>query len=36
MAEPQEVAEAALWMLSDWSSFVAGSQVAVDGGILAM
>ncbi|MFE9251236.1 SDR family NAD(P)-dependent oxidoreductase [Streptomyces sp. NPDC007088] len=36
MAEPQEVAEAALWLLSDRSSFVTGSHVAVDGGILAI
>ncbi|MFJ9176578.1 SDR family NAD(P)-dependent oxidoreductase [Streptomyces sp. NPDC102360] len=36
MAEPQEVAEAALWLLSDRSSFATGSHVAVDGGILAI
>ncbi|MFF0191216.1 SDR family NAD(P)-dependent oxidoreductase [Streptomyces sp. NPDC005244] len=36
MAEPQEVAEAALWLLSDRSSFATGSHVAVDGGILAV
>lgn len=36
MAEPREVAEAALWLLSDRSSFATGSHVAVDGGILAV
>lgn len=36
MAEPKEVAEAALWLLSDRSSFATGSHVAVDGGILAV
>lgn len=36
MAAPQEVAEAALWLLSDRSSFATGSHVAVDGGILAV
>ncbi|MFJ9041216.1 SDR family NAD(P)-dependent oxidoreductase [Streptomyces sp. NPDC102406] len=36
MAEPQEIAEAALWLLSDRSSFATGSHVAVDGGILAV
>jgi NAD(P)-dependent dehydrogenase (short-subunit alcohol dehydrogenase family) len=35
MADPQEVAEAALWLLSDRSSFATGSHVSVDGGILA-
>ncbi|MET8473672.1 SDR family NAD(P)-dependent oxidoreductase [Streptomyces sp. NPDC006422] len=36
MAEPGEVAEAALWLLSDRASFATGSHVAVDGGILAI
>ncbi|MFE7618149.1 SDR family NAD(P)-dependent oxidoreductase [Streptomyces sp. NPDC057496] len=36
MAGPREVAEAALWLLSDRSSFATGSHVAVDGGILAI
>ncbi|MFI5658823.1 SDR family NAD(P)-dependent oxidoreductase [Streptomyces sp. NPDC051684] len=36
MAEPKEVAQAALWLLSDRSSFATGSHVAVDGGILAV
>ncbi|MGW3496809.1 SDR family NAD(P)-dependent oxidoreductase [Streptomyces sp. NPDC001020] len=36
MAAPAEVAQAALWLLSDRSSFATGSHVAVDGGILAI
>lgn len=36
MAEPVEVAQAALWLLSERASFVTGSHVAVDGGILAI
>ncbi|MFD0297360.1 SDR family oxidoreductase [Streptomyces sp. NPDC127061] len=36
MAEPREVTEAALWLLSDRASFTTGSHVAVDGGILAI
>jgi NAD(P)-dependent dehydrogenase (short-subunit alcohol dehydrogenase family) len=33
--EPNEVAQAALWLLSDHASFVTGTAVAVDGGYLA-
>jgi len=36
MAAPAEVAQAALWLLSDRASFATGSHVAVDGGILAI
>ncbi|MFJ8803449.1 SDR family NAD(P)-dependent oxidoreductase [Streptomyces sp. NPDC102487] len=36
MAQPEEVAQAALWLLSDRSSFATGSHIAVDGGILAV
>ncbi|MFJ6015071.1 SDR family NAD(P)-dependent oxidoreductase [Streptomyces sp. NPDC092952] len=36
MAEPHEIAEAALWLLSDRASFATGSHIAVDGGILAI
>jgi NAD(P)-dependent dehydrogenase (short-subunit alcohol dehydrogenase family) len=36
MAEPKEIAEAALWLLSDRSSFVTGHVLAVDGGELAI
>lgn len=33
MAEPQEIAEAAMFLLSDRSSFMTGSPMIVDGGI---
>ncbi len=36
MAAPREVAQAALWLLSDASSFVTGTTMAVDGGVLAI
>lgn len=36
MAEPIEIAEAALWLLSDRASFVTGHVLAVDGGELAV
>jgi A-factor type gamma-butyrolactone 1'-reductase (1S-forming) len=36
MAEPTEIAEAALWLLSDRASFVTGHVLAVDGGELAV
>jgi NAD(P)-dependent dehydrogenase (short-subunit alcohol dehydrogenase family) len=32
MAEPSEIAEAALWLLSDRASFATGAALAVDGG----
>lgn len=35
MAQPGEIAEAALWLCSDRSSFVTGHSLAVDGGFLA-
>lgn len=34
--KPEEVASAALWLLSDASSFVTGSSLSVDGGYLAI
>jgi NAD(P)-dependent dehydrogenase (short-subunit alcohol dehydrogenase family) len=33
--KPQEIAEAVVWLLSDYASFVAGFPMAVDGGIIA-
>jgi len=33
MAEPREIAQAALYLLSDRASFVAGSALSADGGI---
>lgn len=35
LAEPQEIAEAAAWLLSDRASFVTGAALAVDGGMTA-
>jgi NAD(P)-dependent dehydrogenase (short-subunit alcohol dehydrogenase family) len=35
MAEPDEVAAAATWLLSEDSSYVTGAQLACDGGVLA-
>ncbi|NGO81496.1 SDR family oxidoreductase [Streptomyces sp. YC504] len=36
IAEPAEIAEAALWLLSDRASFATGGHIAVDGGIGAI
>ena len=35
MGTPEEIAEAALWLWSDAASYVTGSHLAVDGGLLA-
>ncbi|MDQ1817552.1 SDR family oxidoreductase [Massilia sp. CCM 9210] len=35
-AEPVEIANAAMWLCSDQSSFVTGHQLAVDGGLTAI
>lgn len=35
LADPDEPARAAFWLLSDASSYVTGSQLACDGGVLA-
>jgi 2,5-dichloro-2,5-cyclohexadiene-1,4-diol dehydrogenase 1 len=35
MAHPDEIGEAAAWLLSDAASFVTGTVLAVDGGHLA-
>lgn len=35
MGTPEEAAEAALWLCSQWSSFVTGHAMAVDGGFVA-
>ncbi|GAA3339280.1 SDR family oxidoreductase [Curtobacterium pusillum] len=35
LGEPEEIAEMAAWLLSDASSFVVGSAIAVDGGVTA-
>ena len=36
IAEPAEVAGAALWLCSEYASFVTGHQLAVDGGLTAI
>jgi NAD(P)-dependent dehydrogenase (short-subunit alcohol dehydrogenase family) len=35
LAEPEEVARAALWLLSDDAAYVTGAELAFDGGVLA-
>jgi len=35
IAEPEEIAEAALWLCSERSSFVLGTALSVDGGYVA-
>ena len=35
MAEPAEVAEAVTWLWSDAASYVTGSHLVVDGGLMA-
>ncbi len=35
LADPEEIAEAVVWLCSDAASFVTGSAMAVDGGYLA-
>ncbi len=36
LAEPEEVAEAVIWLCSDASSFVTGHVMLVDGGMTSM
>ncbi len=35
LAEPEEIARVAVWLLSDDASYVTGAQIACDGGVLA-
>jgi NAD(P)-dependent dehydrogenase (short-subunit alcohol dehydrogenase family) len=35
VAEPEEIARAVLWLLSDEASYVTGSHLVIDGGLLA-
>jgi NAD(P)-dependent dehydrogenase (short-subunit alcohol dehydrogenase family) len=35
MAEPEEIARAALWLVSDSASYVTGAEIPCDGGVLA-
>jgi NAD(P)-dependent dehydrogenase (short-subunit alcohol dehydrogenase family) len=36
VGEPQEIAQAVLWLGSDAASFVTGHMLAVDGGLTAV
>ena len=36
LAQPEEIAEAAIWLLSDAASFVTGATICVDGGYTAV
>lgn len=36
IGEPQEIAQAVLWLASDAASFVTGHMLAVDGGLTAV
>jgi NAD(P)-dependent dehydrogenase (short-subunit alcohol dehydrogenase family) len=36
LGQPEEIAKAALWLLSDDASFVTGTALAVDGGYLTV
>ncbi|HIE84727.1 MAG TPA: SDR family oxidoreductase, partial [Dehalococcoidia bacterium] len=36
LGQPQEIAEAVIWLLSDQSSFVTGVAMPVDGGFIAV
>jgi NAD(P)-dependent dehydrogenase (short-subunit alcohol dehydrogenase family) len=36
MAEPEEMAEAVIWLCSDAASFVTGTVMPVDGGMTSM
>jgi NAD(P)-dependent dehydrogenase (short-subunit alcohol dehydrogenase family) len=35
IANPEEIAEAVVWLCSDAASFVTGHAMAVDGGLMA-
>jgi NAD(P)-dependent dehydrogenase (short-subunit alcohol dehydrogenase family) len=35
IGEPEEVAEAVIWLCSDKASFITGQALAIDGGLTA-
>jgi NAD(P)-dependent dehydrogenase (short-subunit alcohol dehydrogenase family) len=35
MASPEEIAQSAIWLMSDGASYVTGSHLVCDGGVLA-